>query len=80
MALSLQQENRLKQMGATVRSSSMYLERLMKNEERERVARIIMEKMSIEQLSDLMSLYQMMGQKCSEELEKKLQDLMKEDN
>ena len=39
-----------------------------------------MEKMSIEQLSDLMSLYQMMGQKCSEELEKKLQDLMKEDN
>lgn len=58
----------------------MYLERLMKNEERERVARIIMEKMSIEQLSDLMSLYQMMGRKCSEELEKKLQDLMKEEN
>lgn len=55
----------------------MYLERLMKNEERERVARIIMEKMSIEQLSDLMSLYQMMGRKCSEELEKKLQDLIK---
>lgn len=55
-------------MGATVRNSSMYLERLMKNEERERVARIIMEKMSIEQLSDLMSLYQMMGRKCSEEL------------
>ncbi|KAM4096780.1 hypothetical protein ACJW30_08G130500 [Castanea mollissima] len=79
-ALSLQQENRLKQMGATVRNSSMYLERLMKNEERERVARIIMEKMSIEQLSDLMSLYQMMGRKCSEELEKKLQDLMKEEN
>lgn len=67
-------------MGATVRNSSMYLERLMKNEERERVARIIMEKMSIEQLSDLMSLYQMMGRKCSEELEKKLQDLMKEEN
>ncbi|KAL4611820.1 hypothetical protein ACB092_08G153300 [Castanea dentata] len=79
-ALSLQQENRLKQMGATVRNSSMYLERLMKNEERERVARIIMEKMSIEQLSDLLSLYQMMGRKCSEELEKKLQDLMKEEN
>ncbi|KAM3740833.1 hypothetical protein ACB098_08G129200 [Castanea mollissima] len=79
-ALSLQQENRLKQMGATVRNSSMYLERLIKNEERERVARIIMEKMSIEQLSDLMSLYQMMGRKCSEELEKKLQDLMKEEN
>uniref|UniRef100_A0A7N2KLU7 Uncharacterized protein n=1 Tax=Quercus lobata TaxID=97700 RepID=A0A7N2KLU7_QUELO len=70
-ALSLQQENRLKQMGATVRNSSMYLERLMKNEERERLARIIMEKMSIEQLSDLMSLYEMMGQKCSEELRDK---------
>lgn len=67
-------------MGATVRNSSMYPERLMKNEEKERVARILMEKMSIEQLSDLMSLCQMMGRNCSEELEKKLQDLMKEEN
>uniref|UniRef100_A0A2N9F4F8 Uncharacterized protein n=1 Tax=Fagus sylvatica TaxID=28930 RepID=A0A2N9F4F8_FAGSY len=80
MTLSLQQENRLKQIGATVRNESMYLERLMKKEERERIARIIMGKMSIEQLSDLMSLYRMMGQICSDVLEKKLQDLMKEDN
>lgn len=37
-ALSLQQEKRLKQMGATVRNASVYKERLTMNEERERLA------------------------------------------
>ncbi|KAK3189320.1 hypothetical protein Dsin_028881 [Dipteronia sinensis] len=75
-ALSLQQENRLKQMGATVRNASVYIERLKMNEERERVAKTIMGKMTIEQLSDLMSFYHMMGQICSESMEKKVHDLV----
>lgn len=72
--LSLQQVNRLQQMGATVRNASAYRERLKMNEERERAARIIMRKMSIGQLSDLISFYHMMGKICSEALEIKLQD------
>lgn len=75
-ALSLQQENRLKQMGATVRNASRYIDRLKMNEEKERFARSIVGKMSIEQLSDLLSFYHMMGQICSEALEKKLQGLV----
>ncbi|XP_022894269.1 putative glutamine amidotransferase GAT1_2.1 [Olea europaea var. sylvestris] len=77
-ALSLQQENRLKQMGATVRNSSSYIEKLKLNEKREREARNVMGKMSVEQLSDLMSFYQMMGQICSEVLERKLHELVNE--
>lgn len=75
-ALSLQQENRLKQMGATVRNASRYIDRLKMNEEKERFARSIVGKMSIEQLSDLLSFYHMMGQICSEALERKLQGLV----
>ncbi|KAI7758143.1 hypothetical protein M8C21_010590 [Ambrosia artemisiifolia] len=70
-ALSLQQENRLKQMGATVRNASSYMERLKMNEEREKLARVVMGKMTIEQLSDLNLFYHMMGQICSDMLEKK---------
>ncbi|KAF5750165.1 hypothetical protein HS088_TW03G00497 [Tripterygium wilfordii] len=75
-ALSLQQENRLKQMGATVRNSNAYIERLKLNEEREKLARSVMGKMSVEQLSDLMSFYHMMGQICSEVVGKKLQGIV----
>ncbi|XP_010922331.1 putative glutamine amidotransferase GAT1_2.1 isoform X1 [Elaeis guineensis] len=70
--LSLQQEKRLKQMGATVRNASAYLERLKMNERREMAARSVMGKMSIEQLSELLSFYHTIGQICSEVLEKKL--------
>ncbi|XP_057980573.1 putative glutamine amidotransferase GAT1_2.1 [Malania oleifera] len=75
-ALSLQQENRLKQMGATVRNACSYFERLKVNEGRESVARNVMGKMSVEQLSDLLSFYHMMGNICSEVLERKLQDIV----
>lgn len=68
----MQQEKRLKQMGATVRNASSYIERLKKNEERERVARSVIGKMSIEQLSELLSFYHLMGQICSEVLERKI--------
>ncbi|OWM64417.1 putative glutamine amidotransferase GAT1_2.1 [Punica granatum] len=77
-ALSLQQETRLKQMGATVRNGGSYLERLKLNEEREKIARLVIGKMSVEQLSDLMSFYRMMGQICSEVMERKLQDIVTE--
>ncbi|KAK8636767.1 hypothetical protein V6N13_124505 [Hibiscus sabdariffa] len=71
-ALSVQQENRLKQMGATVRNGSHYLEKLKLNQGRERLARNVIGKMSVEQLSQLMSFYHMMGQICSDVLERKL--------
>lgn len=60
-------------MGATVRNASSYMERLKLNEEREKLARAVMGKMSIEQLSDLNLFYNMMGEICSDMLEKKLQ-------
>ncbi|XP_050227410.1 putative glutamine amidotransferase GAT1_2.1 [Mercurialis annua] len=75
-ALSLQQENRLKQMGATIRNGSSYIEKLKLNEEREILARNVMGKMSAEQLSDLLSFYRMMGQICSEVLERKLNGIV----
>ncbi|XP_061337371.1 putative glutamine amidotransferase GAT1_2.1 [Gastrolobium bilobum] len=75
-ALSVQQEKRLKQMGATVRNAGSYIERLKLNEEREKMARNVMGKMSVEQLSDLMSFYHTMGQICSEVLERKIHDVV----
>ncbi|GKU97618.1 hypothetical protein SLEP1_g10745 [Rubroshorea leprosula] len=75
-ALSIQQEKRLKQMGATVRNAGSYIERLKQNEERERLARNIMGKKSAEQLVDLLSFYHMMGKICSEVLEKKLHGIV----
>ncbi|KAI3798915.1 hypothetical protein L1987_34200 [Smallanthus sonchifolius] len=71
IALSLQQENRLMQMGATVRNASSYMERLKLNKKREKLARVVMGKMTVEQLSDLNMFYHMMGQICSDILEKK---------
>lgn len=53
----LQQEKRLKQMGATIRDGSSFLWGLWLNEEREMLARNVMGKMSIEQLSELVSSF-----------------------
>lgn len=61
-------------MGATVRNASAYMEQLKMGEERERVARAIIGKMSIEQISELMSFYRIMTQICSDSLEKKITD------
>ncbi|PRQ40291.1 hypothetical protein RchiOBHm_Chr4g0434461 [Rosa chinensis] len=61
-------------MGATVRNASAYMEQLKMGEERERVARAIIGKMSIEQISELMSFYRIMTQICSDSLEKKTTD------
>lgn len=75
-ALSVQQENRLKQMGATVRNGGSYVERLKLNEVREKMAKNVMGKMSVEQLSDLLSFYRTMDQICSQVLERKLHDVV----
>jgi hypothetical protein len=63
-------------MGATVRNAGSYIERLKQNEEREKMARNAMEKMSIEQLSELLVFYHTMGQISSEILEKKIHDIV----
>lgn len=70
--LSQQQETRLIEVGATVRNALTYLEKLKVNEERENLGRIIMGKMSVEQLADFMAFYHTMGQICSEVLDRKL--------
>ncbi|KAL2485094.1 Class I glutamine amidotransferase-like superfamily protein [Abeliophyllum distichum] len=75
-ALSLQQQNRLKQMGATVRNASVYIDRLKLNDQMEKAARVIIERMSIEQLSEKVSFYHMMGNMCSEALERKLKNII----
>jgi hypothetical protein len=63
-------------MGATVRNADSYIERLKLNGEKEKLARSVMGKMSVEQLSDMMSFYHMMGQICSEVLERKLNGIV----
>uniref|UniRef100_A0ACD5VB08 Uncharacterized protein n=1 Tax=Avena sativa TaxID=4498 RepID=A0ACD5VB08_AVESA len=73
-ALNSQQEKRLKQMGATVRNASGYLNsRLKVSEEREAAARALMAKMSVTQLSSLAAFYRAMGSICSDVLDAKLQ-------
>ncbi|CAM8906137.1 unnamed protein product [Rhodiola kirilowii] len=73
-ALSLYQENRLKELGATVRSSSSYLEKVKLQEKKEKLVRNILSKMTVEQLSDLMSFHHMMTQICSDMIESRLND------
>ncbi|KAK1660587.1 hypothetical protein QYE76_048746 [Lolium multiflorum] len=74
VALSSQQEKRLKQMGATVRNASGYLNsRLKVSEDREAAARALMGKMSAAQLSSLAAFYRNMGNICSDVLDAKLQ-------
>ncbi|KAJ1282706.1 hypothetical protein BS78_03G071300 [Paspalum vaginatum] len=65
-SLSVQQEKRLKQMGATVRNASGYLNSLKLNGGREAAARALMAGMTVDQLADLASFYQTMGKICSE--------------
>lgn len=63
-------------MGATVRNGGSYVERLKLNEVREKMAKNVMGKMSVEQLSDLLSFYRTMDQICSQVLERKLHDVV----
>lgn len=72
----MEQEGRLKQMGATVRNATSYFDRLKKNKQCEALARKLMGKMTVEQLSDFRSFYHMMSQICTEVLEERLQGLI----
>uniref|UniRef100_A0A0A9HJ10 Uncharacterized protein n=1 Tax=Arundo donax TaxID=35708 RepID=A0A0A9HJ10_ARUDO len=76
-ALSVQQEKRLKQMGATVRNASGYLNSLKLNDGREAAARALMAEMTVDQLSDLASFYHTMGKICSDVLDRKLQQALR---
>ncbi|KAK6921702.1 hypothetical protein RJ641_012209 [Dillenia turbinata] len=59
-------------MGATVRNTTACKDRLKMIEEREKMARAVMGKMSIEQLSDVVSFHKKMGQICDEVLERRM--------
>ena len=74
-SLSVQQEKRLKQMGATVRNTSRYLNSLKVSGVCEAAARALMAEMTVNQLSDLAAFYGTMGKICSEVLDTKLQAL-----
>ncbi|CAO2825381.1 unnamed protein product [Amaranthus hypochondriacus] len=67
-----EQETRMIEVGATIRNAYTYFDKFKVQEEKEILARKIMDKMSVEQLSDLMAFYYTMGQTCSEVLERKL--------
>lgn len=71
-ALSAEQEMRLKEMGATVRNGGSYMKKLKVDEDKQRMARNMMNKMNIEQLSELMAFYHLMGNICGDVLERKL--------
>ncbi|XP_010528499.1 PREDICTED: uncharacterized protein LOC104805582 [Tarenaya hassleriana] len=75
-ALSKEQETRLKEMGATVRNGGSYMRKKKLDEERQRMARNIMSKMTVERLSELMAFYHLMGNLCGEVLERKLHDIV----
>ncbi|KAG5379418.1 hypothetical protein IGI04_027260 [Brassica rapa subsp. trilocularis] len=71
-ALSAEQETRLKEMGATVRNGGSYMKKMKVDEEKQKMARNMMNKMNTEQLSELMAFYHLMGNICGEVLERKL--------
>eukprot|EP01018_Ginkgo_biloba_P022505 Gb_23243 [translate_table: standard] len=72
-ALATEQEKMLKQMGATVRNSNSYHEKLKLNkDQREESARKLMESMPTQQLSGLLDMYHKRFQIGSEILAKKL--------
>ncbi|XP_010511590.1 PREDICTED: uncharacterized protein LOC104787684 [Camelina sativa] len=79
-ALSVKQEMRLKEMGATMRNGGSFTEKLRLDEEKQRKAMNIMKKMNVERLSELITFYQLMGKISSEVLERKLHASVNEHN
>lgn len=74
-ALSLYHVNRLKQMGATIRSGSNYKEQMKLKEEKEKLVGNVLSKMTVEQLSDLMSFHRMTAQICSDMIETRVHEV-----
>ncbi|KAL1192380.1 putative glutamine amidotransferase [Cardamine amara subsp. amara] len=79
-ALSVEQEMRLNEMGATMRNSESFSQKLKLDEEKQRKAMNIMKKMNVERLSELMAFYHLMGKISSEVLERKLHGSLKDLN
>ncbi|XP_074289879.1 putative glutamine amidotransferase GAT1_2.1 [Silene latifolia] len=75
--LSEQQEIKLKEIGATVRNAFTGDNTVKVNEDKQKLTRKSnMDKLSIEQLTDLVSFYQGMSHICSETLDQKLHNIM----
>lgn len=79
-ALSVDQEMKLKEMGATMRNGGSFTQKLTLDEEKQRKAMNIMKTMNVERLSELMGFYQLMGKISSEVLERKLHGSLNDPN
>ncbi|KAF3538031.1 hypothetical protein F2Q69_00020022 [Brassica cretica] len=71
-ALSMDQEMKLREMGATMRNGGLFTQKLRLDEDKQRKAMNIMKKMNVERLSELIAFYTLMGKISSEVLERKL--------
>lgn len=67
--LNTQQEKRLKQVGVTVRNSSLFFERLTLLKDREVKARMLLERLGTHELLDVLEFYKTMVEATSEILE-----------
>lgn len=66
---NIQQEKRLKQVGATVRNSPLFSERLSRLKDREVKARMLLERLGTHELHELLEFYKLMVEVTSETLE-----------
>ncbi|KAJ7296495.1 hypothetical protein O6H91_Y119200 [Diphasiastrum complanatum] len=74
--MSMQQViNRLKQIGATVRDSSILLQKLLLNEQLRNSAKMLIEGLETSKLHDLQEFYTMMAEVASDVLEKRKSEL-----
>ncbi|CAN6995841.1 unnamed protein product [Brassica oleracea var. botrytis] len=71
-ALSMDQEMKLREMGATMRNGVSFAQKLRLDEDKQRKAMNIMKKMNVERLSEFIAFYTLMGKISSEVLERKL--------
>lgn len=65
-SLNTQQEKMLSQVGATVRNSSGFLERLSQLKDREMKAKLVLDRLSTHELHDLLEFYKMMATTVSQ--------------
>ncbi|RID74584.1 hypothetical protein BRARA_B01676 [Brassica rapa] len=71
-ALSMDQEMKLREMGATMRNGGSFTQKLRLDEDKQRKAMNIMKRMNVERLSELIAFYTLMGKISREVLERKL--------
>ncbi len=73
MPLNKHQVKRLNQMGATVRNSSIFLEKLETNKHKQSFARTMLEGMHMHEVQETLDFYKMMVDVASSVLEQKRQ-------